>query len=33
MIEKLSERHHVDLYTFITQTEIPSKVANTIILT
>jgi glycosyltransferase involved in cell wall biosynthesis len=28
MIEKLSERHHVDLYTFITQTEIPSKVGQ-----
>ena len=28
MLERLSERHHVDLYTFITQTEIPSKVGQ-----
>ncbi len=28
MLKKLSDSHHVDLYTFVTQTEIPVKVAQ-----
>ncbi len=28
MLEKLSRSHHVDLYTFVTQTEIPAKVVQ-----
>ncbi|MCC4770981.1 glycosyltransferase [Methanosarcina sp. DH2] len=28
MLKKLSDSHHVDLYTFVTQTEIPAKVSQ-----
>lgn len=28
MLERLSEKHHVDLYTFITQNEIPAKIGQ-----